>query len=134
MTPPASRPSTMDIPTQPTPQLSAEFFLSQFGELRKIIDENYRSNREYMVENFKEFDERLRHIETGEPGCRADIQGQVNGVTARVKTIEDQNLNKRLTDIEPVTGIIKWVGIAVGILIVSGIAAILTHQVTLVFH
>jgi hypothetical protein len=39
-----------------------------------------------------------------------------------------------LDDIRPVARFTKWVGIAIGLLIITGVVAILTHQVTLVFH
>jgi hypothetical protein len=125
MTPPASKPSTMDIPTQPA--FGPEWLVGKFDELQKHIDGR-----------FDNLDERLRRVETGEPGCRADIQGQVNGLSKRVTDLEDQKCDDRLKTIEPAVSDFNrfkyWIGGFVGAGAIVFIWQLLVHQVTIVAH
>lgn len=121
--------SSLDIPTQPLAPFGPEWLVNQFTNLSKLITDTNTETRAYMEEKFKGFDDRLRKIENGEIGYRADLQGQITAIDGRLKVMENQNLDGRLGKVEPVSQFSKWMGAVLGGLTLVLIWGILTHTV-----
>ena len=115
----APQPAATEIPTRTTDPL-IQFLNERLNRIDGHLDE---------------IDERLRKIETGEPGCRADIQGQINGVGLRVTTLEDIKAGERLLKIEPTVRNINRLAYALAIPVVLSVLGflwgLLTHTITI---